>query len=443
MWKSARQVTFEALLRIEKDASYSNITLDTIFSETELSQKDKNFAAMLFYGVIEKKLLLDYNLSQHFDKNLYQLETELLIILRMGAYQLFFMDSVPDAAAVNESVILCKVNQLAEGSGLVNAVLRNIARHCTLQLPNPKKGRNKYLSVKYSCPESIISLWRKSYGEEITEGLLQSLDGRPPLSARVNSLKITQAELIDSLEHNQIKAKASDLLKNCIHLENTGSVTQLKQFQEGLFHIQDTASQICCSMLEVSEQMTVIDACAAPGGKSFTLAQKMKNTGQILSCDLYPARLKLIESGAVRLGITNLHTQVCDSGEYRGFPMADRVLCDVPCSGLGIIRRKPELRYKNHLGLDTLPNLQYFILCNCSDFVKKDGILIYSTCTLNPEENHRNVERFLKEHQDFQPYPLKMDKALQRGIDEPDYCLTLFPHLNHTDGFFISAFQRK
>lgn len=443
MSKSARQLVFEALMRIEKDFSYSNITLDNILSESALSDRDKAFSAMLFYGTVEKKLLLDYNLSQLSDKPVNKLDKEVLVILRMGMYQIYFMDSVPDSAAVNESAVLCKGNNLYSAVSFVNAVLRNLTRNKTLQLPNKRKGKNKYLSIKYSCPEEIVSLWRKSYGDDITEGILKALEGRPPLTARVNTLKTNVSDLVNDLNQSGIKAEPSKIAENCIELKNTGAVDDLEQFKKGLFHIQDSASQICCSVLEAKEGHTVIDACSAPGGKAFTIAEKMNNQGKIFSCDLYPARLKLVSEGAERLSIKNIVTIPCNAAEYHDFPNADRVLCDVPCSGLGIIRRKPELRYKNNLGLDTLPNLQYLILCNCSKFVRSGGILIYSTCTLNPKENGENVRRFLSENKDFEPYPIKLTKNIVRGIDEPENELTLFPHLNNTDGFFISVFKRK
>ena len=195
-------------------------------------------------------------------------------------------------------------------------------------------------------------------------------------------------------------------------------------------------------MLEAEENQIILDVCSAPGGKSFTLAEMMNNKGKIISCDLYEARTGLVEKGAKRLGIDIIKTKTGNSAEME-FPMADRVLCDVPCSGLGIIRRKPELRYKEDLGIDTLPDIQYLILCNSAGFVKSGGLLIYSTCTLDPWENNENARKFLDEHEDFEPYALKLPDNIKRGIEENENELTLFPHINDTDGFFISAFRRK
>ncbi|MGN0469334.1 MAG: 16S rRNA (cytosine(967)-C(5))-methyltransferase RsmB [Acutalibacteraceae bacterium] len=439
----SRQTALQALLRVENDNSYSNITLDSVLSKSRLSSADKSFATTIFYGVIEKKLLIDYNIAAFSKIPVNKLDTKILTILRMGMYQLFFMDKVPVSAAVNESVKLCKANKLYSASSYVNAVLRSAAANNQIKYPDRKKGKNKYQSIKYSCPEDIIKLWRQSYGDDITEGLLQSLDGRPPLTARVNTTKTTAQKLRQSLLQNGITVKNSEILENALLLENTGAVEKLQEYTDGLFHIQDTASQICCELLNPLENQTVLDVCSAPGGKTFTIAELMKNKGKIISCDLYPSRLNLVNDGAKRLSLDIISTNACNAAEVKDLPKADRVLCDVPCSGLGIIRRKPELRYKKELGLDTLPYLQYLILCNCSAFVKEGGILVYSTCTLNPSENNLNAEKFLAEHSDFEPVEIKLPKNIRRGFDEKPNELTLFPHINNTDGFFISVFRKR
>ena len=443
MGLSARQIAFQALMDVETDHSYSNIVLGNILSDFDVELSDRSFVSRLFYGVLEKKLLLDYNLSQYSSKPVNELDAPVLVILRMGLYQLFFMNSVPASAAVNESVKLCKDNKLYKASGFVNGILRTAARKNELLYPNKKKGKNKFLSVKYSCPEPIIRLWRESYGDELCESILSSLDGRPPLTARVNTLKLTEDELIASLDESGVKAEPSQYIPDCIMLDGTGAVEELSQYSEGLFHIQDTSSQLCCLLLEAEEGQTVIDACSAPGGKSFTIAEYMKNKGRIVSCDLYEHRTGLVKSGAERLGIDIIETLCGDMSEASGLPDADRVICDVPCSGLGIIRRKPELRYKSDTGMTVLPEVQYSILENCAGFLKSGGLLIYSTCTLNPAENGENIRRFLREHEEFEAYPIKLPAAIERRIEEPENELTLFPEKNGTDGFFISLFRRK
>ena len=443
MVNSARQAAFSALVRVEENASYSNITLDSILSESSLSQRDKSFASGLFYGVIEKKLLLDYNIAVNSDRPLSKIDTRAAVVLRMGMYQLFFMESVPVSAAVNESVKLCKSNGLNNAAGFVNGVLRAASKNSEPRLPDSKKGKNKYYSVKYSSPEEIIKLWRKSYGDENTLGILDSLDGRPPLCIRVNTLKTNAQELKASLEKSGVSAEYSDKLDDCLILSNTGAIEKLEQYEQGYFHVQDEASQLCCKMLAPEENDILLDVCSAPGGKSFTLAQLMKNKGKIISCDIYSSRLRLVESGAKRLSVDIISTMEADASELELDIKADRVLCDVPCSGLGIIRRKPELRYKTDLGLDALPDIQYKILCRAAEYVKSGGLLVYSTCTLNPKENNLNAGRFLSEHDSFIPLKLDLPDNIKRGTDERENELTLFPNINNTDGFFISLFKRK
>lgn len=443
MTGSARRITLYALMRVEEDDAYSNITLNHCLSGSGLSKTDKRFVSRMFYGVLENRLLLDYNIAVCSDRPLQKLDPKVLIILRMGLYQLFLMDGVPASAAVNESVGLCKQIGKASASGFVNGLLRSASKQSTLKLPDPKKGRNKYYSVKYSCPENIVRLWRESYGDENAVGIMEALAGRPPICLRVNTLKTDTTSLRAMLIGDGIEAEVSPVLDDCLRVGGTGSIEAVPAYKKGLFHVQDEASQICCSLLAPEENRFILDVCSAPGGKSFTCAELMNDKGSITACDLYPARLKLVEDGARRLGISIIRTEQADAAKKLPDIKAESVLCDVPCSGLGILRRKPELRYKESLGLQELPEIQYRILCRASMCVKSGGRLVYSTCTLNPSENHGNVQRFLSEHEDFVPEPISLPKGVRRGIEENENELTLFPHLCGTDGFFISLFRRK
>ena len=443
MATASRQAALDALLRVERDSSYSNITLDHIFRSEKLPVRERPFAALLFYGVLEKKLLLDYNLARFSDRRIDELDDSVLNILRMGLYQLYFADSVPASAAVNESVELCRTVGAAKAAGYVNAVLRAASAQAEPLLPEKRRGKNKYFSILYSCPETLIRLWRDSYGDELTEQILRSLDGRPPVSARVNTLKTTAEKLTGSLAKSGVRAERSELSEDALSLYGTGSVEELEEYRQGLFHIQDEASQLCCRMLEPEPGQTMIDACSAPGGKAFTTAQMMKNSGRIIACDLYEQRLGLVKSGARRLGIDIITTCAGDSAKIEGLPEADRILCDVPCSGLGIIRRKPELRYKNDTGTEVLPEIQYSILSACAAHLKSGGVLVYSTCTLNPAENGMVIRRFLEENKGFEPYPMTLPEGISRRTEEPENELTLFPQPGGTDGFFISRIRRK
>lgn len=435
---NGRTLAFNALLRVLKDDAYSNIAFDTIISRSGANPKEVGLAAAIFYGVLERKLTLDYIISKFSKTPIKKIDFNVLIILYMGIYQILYMDRIPDSAAVNEGVKLCKKQKLFSASGFVNGILRSVSRSGMPKLPTEKLDR---LSVEYSFPKKIIALWQKSYGEEITEKLLESQAGRPPLCARVNTLKTTSDKLIKLLSDKGIKAEKSQVLENSLLIENSGSLARLSEFENGLFHIEDISSQLCCEVLAPQSGDSVLDVCAAPGGKSVTIAEIMQNEGSILACDLYPQRLKLIEENAKKASVDIIKTKAADAQNEDYKQKFQKVLCDVPCSGFGIIRRKPELRYKGVTGLDTLPNLQYLILCNAAKYVAEGGILVYSTCTLNPSENGENIERFLREHKDFEPYEIRLNNIV-KGIDEPSNELTLFPHTNGTDGFFISAVKR-
>lgn len=438
--KNAREVAFEALLRVEKDGAYSNLVLDGQIRQQTPSAKDTAFACALFYGVLERLITLDYALSQHLKQPLKKLKPEALVLLRMGAYQLLYMDKVPANAAVNETVNAAKrIKKIAFASGLINGVLRNLSRS---GFSFPEKGSDpaEYYSIYYSFPLWLVKMYIKAYGEENAVGIMRTACGRAPLTVRVNTLRITAEDLTAALQSEGISVSAASC-PNALVLEKTGAVEDLSAFKEGFFHVQDAASQLCCMALDAKPGEAVLDLCSAPGGKSFTLAQYMQNKGRLLSLDLYEARAALVAEGAQRLGIECIKAKANDAcvlnnelGEF------DRVLCDVPCSGLGIIRRKPEIRFKAQAEIDNLPEVQYRILKNAANYVKKGGRLVYSTCTLNPDENEKNVNRFLNEHNNFKLITVLPE--VKRCAPSESQTLTLFPHVHGTDGFYISAFER-
>lgn len=440
-----RYTVFKALSQVENDHAYSNITLDAFLKGSDLTPRDAAFVTMIFYGVLEKKLSLDYIISKFSSIPLKKIEKNTLIILRMGVFQIVFADKIPNSAAVNECVKLCKKIKLFSSSGFVNGVLRSISR-AENKFPLPdKKNTVKYLSVKYSCPEDIVSLWIKDYSKECAEGILSTLSGRPPIFARVNTLKTTRDELMDLLKDEGVDVKSVDCIENAVEIKCSGgnAVYELEAYKKGLFHIQDLSSQICCEVLSPKSGDIITDVCAAPGGKSFTLAEKIHNNGSVNCCDIHEHKLKLIESGAKRLGIEVINAKSRDALSDIKLEASDRILCDVPCSGLGVLRRKPEIRYKSDIGIGSLPEIQYKILVNSSEYLKSGGVLVYSTCTLNRAENGNVADKFLSEHNDFKPYPIIPPNGIKRTIDEPDNQLTLFPQTNNTDGFFISAFLKR
>lgn len=433
--QNPRQLAFEALIKTEKDGAYSNIALDFLLSKSDCDTRDRAFVSNLFYGVIERKITLDYQIELYLSKPINKLKKDVLTVLRLGAYQILFMDKVPSSAAVNESVNIAKKNGLSYASGLVNAVLRKIDKN-GLILPS-EENFTDYLSVLYSCPTWLINKWIKEYGKEDTEGILKSSVDVCKNYIRVNNTLISENELIDELKSEGVEA-AKTLYNNCLEIQLGGrSVESLKSFINGYFHVQDAACQLCAKALNVMPGDRVFDLCAAPGGKTYTVAEEMNNSGEVLSFDIHEHRVKLIKKGAERLKLTCVKPTTGDATSfYENLGEADAVLCDVPCSGFGIIGRKPEIKYKNPDEVKQLPSLQLQILQTGAKYVKEGGRLVYSTCTLSHSENSKVCKRFLQSTDDFKVVSPFKDLS-------DDEFLTLMPHKHCTDGFFIACFERK
>lgn len=426
------------LLKMESSDSYSNILLDSAFSSSELSERDKAFAAALFYGVTERRLTLDHIIRQNSRVPFEKIDKAAVQILRIGLYQILFMEGVPDSAAVNESVKLCKKMKLFGAQGFVNGMLRNFIRNgkkiSYLGLSVPER-----LSVEFSCPKWLAEKWTDEYGTENTVSALRASVGKPPIYARVNTLKCTPDELLKALSDEGISAEKYPRLENCIKLNKTGDIEKSRAFRRGMFHVQDISSQLCCLTLRPVVNETVLDVCAAPGGKSFTMAELMGNNGKIVSMDLHDMRVGLIEDGAARLGLRIIDARQNNALEFNAeLPAADRVLCDVPCSGLGVIRRKPEIKYKDAEEFRELPRLQRAILETSAKYVKVGGTLVYSTCTLSRAENDEVADAFAAEHPEFAPI---VQPVPYQGA-ENSFKRTYFPDENGGDGFFTASFRR-
>lgn len=441
----ARAAALAALLHVDENEGFSNLVLDKTLAKFALEPRDAALASAIFYGVLERRLTLDYYIGQFASTPVRKMTPQVREILRIGAYQILYLEKIPSSAAVNVAVELAKQNKAVKASGFINAVLRNLVRNLQkLCLPEEHADPLRYLSLKYSCPEWLISLWQRAYGPRCTALLLESLSEHPPMYVRLNNTRGDEEYLLRRLMEENVKAKAITWIPGAAKLETTGSVSSLASFQEGLFHVQDLSSQLCAALLEAQPGERVIDVCSAPGGKAFTIAERMNGTGEVLAFDQYKGKVNLIRQGARRLGLGNIHADLRDALKPRE-PLgpADRVLCDAPCSGLGIIRRKPEIRYKSPSALDSLPDLQYRILSKSSELVKNGGILVYSTCTLNPEENGAITRRFLQEHPDFLPRRLPLPQGVTHAVEEPENELTLMPHVHGTDGFFVASFRRR
>ena len=301
---TARSVALDALLQVETSEGYSNIVIDKALKNSGLDARDSALATQIFYGVLERRLRLDYAISQFSKHPLSKLDVHVLEILRIAVYQILFLEKIPKSAAVNEAVNLAKTGKAVKATGFINGVLRAMLRaDPKLLMPDAKKDQLRYQSVFYSCPEWLISLWKSSYGGELTAALLDSFLIKAPIFLRVNTQKTTVEKLKELLENNAIKADPITSVPGAVMLEKTGTVSSLPGFEEGLFHIQDLSSQICCYLAAPKPGCRVIDVCSAPGGKAFTLAEWMKDSGTLYAFDKYKGKVGLIRSGAQRLGM--------------------------------------------------------------------------------------------------------------------------------------------
>lgn len=433
-----RLTVVKMLMKMESSEAYSNLLLDHAFNEAELSDRDKAFAAALFYGVLERRLTLDHVIRTNSKIAFEKLDKAAVQILRTGLYQLLYMPSVPESAAVNESVKMCKKLKCFSAQGFVNGMLRSFIRSGK-KISYLGISPEKRLSVEYSCPEWLTEKFISEYGMDFAVRALKASVGKPPVYARVNVLRTTTDKVIAELAKQRIKAAPYPGLVNCIRLEKAGDIEKCAPFRQGLFHVQDISSQLCCLTLRPVVNETVLDVCAAPGGKSFTLAELMGNNGKLYSMDLHDMRVGLIEDGAARLGIKIITAMQNDASKFNGaLPQADRVLCDVPCSGFGVIRRKPEIKYKPPEEFAGLPEIQYQILETSARYVKSGGTLVYSTCTLSRAENDDVADRFAASHPEFMPIVQPVP------ISAPgDYKRTYCPDENGGDGFFTASFRRK
>lgn len=408
--KSARLIAFETLHKIFYDSTYSNLAVDNALKDVDT---DKAFISALVYGVVERKITLDYYINKYLTA---KPKPKIMTVLRLGAYQLLFMDKVPSSAAINESVKLTHDIKQDYYSKLVNAVLHKIDSNRE-ELDNP--------SIKYSVPECLINMWNKQYGADTVSEFLPALNERPPIYAIPNRQFVDAGELCYELLEEGIDC---EVLEEVVLIHSSLDFNRSRAYKNGLFYIEDLSSYHCAKALQAKPGETVIDFCSAPGGKAFTIAQDMENNGRLYAFDLYEHRAELIKKSAERLELNVIMSGVNDASVYSDtIPKADRILCDVPCSGFGIVRRKPEIRYKNLDSIKDLPEIQLNILKTSALYLKDGGRILYSTCTLNKKENEKVVSAFLNEHSSFS---LEYDK-------------TIFPSKNGGDGFYFAVLTKN
>lgn len=432
----ARETALNALIACRKDGAWSNGVLKTYCSRDGLDRREAALAARLCYGVLQNRGKLDFYLKQLLTGRIKDLHPAVRDILHLGLYQIYEMDKIPASAAVNESVSLAKkyCRKIRNAAGLVNAVLRNAVRTKGM-LKEPET-----LCDRYSHPQKLIDLLEGYVGKERLVPMLAANNTAAPTVVQVNTLRTTAGELIASLEAEGVTASPHSWLENCLVLSGTGSLEELYAFRRGLFYVQDAAAYLSVLCAQIPERARVLDCCAAPGGKTFAAA--MCGGGSIISCDIHAHKLALIQNGAQRLGLSNVEVKMQDASQScpEWIQQMDVVIADVPCSGYGIIRKKPDIRYKDPDTMGQLPALQLAILKNQAQYVKPGGVLIYSTCTLVRAENEGVVEDFLKQNHDFCLEPLPLPAVFPKNTTG---MLALVPGEYDTDGFFISRLRRR
>lgn len=437
MGTSAREVALNCLLAGERQGAWSDGYLRNAIRRAGLTGRDAALCTRLAFGVLQNRMLLDWHIGRLSSVPLEKLEPAVLNTLRLGIYQMLFLDRIPAHAAVNESVALAKkTSRNPRASALVNAVLRAFTRAREEDLPQPEE-----LSVRYSHPDWLVKEFSTTLPPGEVEALLAADNTQPLTQAQVNPLKTAAPDLTEELTGVGITVMPHPWLPNCLELEGTGSLEDLPAFREGRFYVQDAAARLAVLASGAEPGMRVLDACAAPGGKSFAAAIQMGDRGEILSCDLHPHKQRLIEAGAKRLGLSSIATAVMDGRKFDP-ALEDRfdiVITDVPCSGLGIIRKKPDIRYKDPVPLEGLPSVQRDILSNASRYVRPGGVLLYATCTLLSRENEDVVTWFLGKDDSFTLEPF----SLPGPVGQTEGMATLWPHRHGTDGFFIAKLRRR
>lgn len=434
---TVRMAAVSALCGTFKNGKFIHLALDSLIEKNHFDERDRAFFTRLVYGTTEKKLTIDYCIAALSSVPMEKIQPMVLYILETGIYQLFFMDRVPASAVCNESTELVK--RLCPGAyaGYVNAVLRAAVRkkdQLSAEL-RAIQGMNG-VSVRHNIPTWICELWEKDYGD--AERIAAGFEKLPPhITLRVNTMKTTASALLEKLPED-VKGRAVG--EEILTLNRSVPVESLYGYEEGLFFVQDESSALCASLISPrtvgAPRPLIVDTCACPGGKTFAMAIQMKDECEIRAFDLHENRLPLIENGAKRLGLTSIRCEARDgrTPDETLFHKADAVLCDVPCSGLGVIAKKPDIRFKNREDIERLPSVQAEILRRSADYVKPGGCLVYSTCTLRKAENEDNVAAFLQENPAFTWEKLPYADGGHK---------TFFPHIDGTDGFFVALLRRK
>ncbi len=441
MSKTARETALGILERCRRNQAFADALMGNAVKASQLSPKDTALCAKICYGVLQNAALCDFYIDYYSGEKASKIEPKVRDILRISVYQILFLTKIPSHAAVSEGVELCKTTGFARASGFVNAILRKISNSRDALPQIPETGITEYLSIKYSTPYELTSLFVNDFGADFAQELLAANNAQAPTTIQVNTLKTTAPALIEALEQEGVTASLHTYLPDCLNLPNVGDVAALKAHRHGMFYVQDAAARMAVMAADPKAGSRVLDACAAPGGKSFAAALIMQNKGEITACDIHENKLPRIKGGAKHLGINCIKTHMMDASHpdvaFKG--EFDIVLADVPCSGLGVIRKKPDIRYKDISPLENLPKIQLDILNGLASCVKPGGTLIYSTCTVLKRENDDVVSAFLAQNPNFMLESFSLPEAIGKVVEGK---ITLFPHIHTSDGFFIAKLRR-
>ena len=442
-----REVSASVIMSITKDGEYNNIALRRALKENgAMSDKDKAFVTETVNGTLRNIFYIDYIINAVSTVNTEKIKPWILAVLRISVYQMIFM-KVPQRAAIDEGVELVKNKSFGKLAGFTNGVLRSISRDLeSIAMPDKEKEGAMYLSIKYSHPLWLVKMWLSQYEFEFVEELCQANLETPRVTVSANTLKVSKNELKEKFAKENIEVEDTKYIKNSLSLKKVSDMTKLKTFNEGLFHVQDESSAIAIEILGAESGETILDICAAPGGKSFLIAEKMGNKGKVISRDIFQHKLDLMKDTSDRLGIDIIDTELKDATHHYAEDenKYDRVLIDAPCSGFGLLRKKADIRLRRTGDdIDSLVSMQRQILEVSSSYVKTDGVLVYSTCTICKKENIGNIKWFL----DNFPYALEdISQLLPEGLTDENSSngyVNLFPNVHGTDGFFIARFRRK
>ncbi len=437
-----------AVITKTNEKGFGNIVLRQCLGRHKgLSRVQRAFVTELVNGTFRNLIRIDYIIGRFSSVKTNKMKPLILNVLRISVYQLLFMDKVPTSAAINEACELVKKKGFKNLTGFVNGVLRNIDRNINkIPYPNMEKEPVRYLSVMYSYPEDIIKYWLESHTFDEVLALCKENLKTPKVTAAVNTLKISDDELIAKLRDEGSYAAKAKVGRGIIALSKTSDMTESEPFKKGYFHIMDQSSFMSVRILDPKAGEKILDVCAAPGGKSFLAAYMMENRGEIVSRDIYPHKIKLVESGAKRLGIDIIKTENLSGEVFKeeDAEVFDRVLVDAPCSGLGLLKRKPDIKYNKTLDdIKALAEVQRKILEVSQKYVKPGGVLVYSTCTVSPLENEDNVNWFLKNF-DFEAWDIS--DCLPQNIEcstLKDGYINITPFMWGGDGFFVAKFRKR